>query len=47
MSLWMTDGTLYTAGYYTATNFEEQGVIWQNGTQLYTLSNGTATGSMP
>ena len=47
MSLWMTDGELYTVGYYTKPDFEEQGVVWKNGTQLYTLSDGTSSGSMP
>ena len=42
------ENTLYTAGYYTDTDdFEEEGVVWKNGQELFDLSDGTGSGSMP
>lgn len=38
--------TLYTAGYYTD-GFEEEGVVWKEGQELFDLSDGTGSGSMP
>ena len=38
--------TLYTAGYHTD-GFEEEGVVWKEGQELFDLSDGPGSGSMP
>ena len=38
--------TLYTAGYHTD-GFEEEGVVWKEGQELFDLSDGSGSGSMP
>ena len=38
--------TLYTTGYHTD-GFEEEGVVWKEGQELFDLSDGSGSGSMP
>ena len=38
--------TLYTAGYHTD-GFEEEGVVWKEGQELFDLSDDPGSGSMP
>ena len=48
MAVCRFENTLYTAGYYTDTDdFEEEGVVWKNGQELFDLSDGSGSGSMP
>ena len=37
---------IYTAGYHTD-GFEEEGVVWKEGQELFDLSDGPGSGSMP